>query len=181
MIRGFLFLWNFGDQTFPIKQSNWAKPKSLLGFGVPLSSWLGPAYNTMGQTLITLPMPLRWKLLSPNTVQAFVQWRSMGLCDFIRERRECLGGHLNPMKERPGREASCNTQKSWPVVAASNVLPQFYRDQDPFRKCGQRMSPAISVNKGCSGHQAISHGSPNDGTPWGELRMEKNKILALDS
>ena len=37
-----------------------------------------------------------------------------------------------------------------------------------LRSCGQRVSPAISVNKGCCGHQAISHCSRLTVRPEGD-------------
>ena len=51
--------------------------------------------------------------------------------------------------------------------------------------CGQRMSHAKSVNKGCCSHQVINHCSCPDRAFWGESGWKKNKqktkILALDS
>ena len=66
--------------------------------------------------------------------------------------------------------------------------PGLYKDQDPSRKCGQRGSPATSVNKGYCSQKAISYHSCSEGTGdsgWrgiqdgGGFRMEKDKILAL--
>ena len=42
-------------------------------------------------------------------------------------------------------------------------------------------TPAISVNKGCCSHQALSHCSHLQQCTLRGFRMEKNMILALDS
>ena len=94
------------------------------------------------------------------------------------------------MRER-GFQAEETTYTQYRDVAWQDVLSEeqtFYMTSEGDQNvppqnneslaCRQRMPPAISANKGCSDHQPLRL------PPWYTLRgfrMEKNRILALDS